>query len=190
MQVHSLFKGHFAFGLLTAFKHAHRIQAKVIQREKKRCRKRTGELKKKKKKLDLRYSWQVMMQIMFRNVVLRVNPSCGGTHAIIPWLNLLYVSNFHCVLFMFLGRLRNALSLLRAGLRERRSEGQPAQGDPGMTSGRPHRARAVKARLVPQHCGVDGAAPVRVLAFVSHLMSIWLLAGNFGDRHLLGGILS
>ena len=50
MQVHSLFKGHFAFGLLTAFKHAHRIQAKVIQREKKRCRKRTGELKKKKKK--------------------------------------------------------------------------------------------------------------------------------------------
>ena len=37
-----------------------------------------------KKKLDLRHSWQVMTQIMFRNVVLRLNPSCGGTHAIIP----------------------------------------------------------------------------------------------------------
>lgn len=30
-----------------AFKHAHRIQAKVIQREKKRCRKRTEEWGKK-----------------------------------------------------------------------------------------------------------------------------------------------
>lgn len=47
MQVHSLFKGNFAFCLLMAFKHAHRIQAKVIQREKKRCRKRTEEWGKK-----------------------------------------------------------------------------------------------------------------------------------------------
>lgn len=130
---------------------------------------------------------------MFRNMVLRVNPSCGGTHAIIPWLNLLYVSNFHCVLHMFLGRIRNALSLLKAGLRECRSEGAAGVGwsrhdTPTVTLRQGSESDAFYNGLQPQHWGMDGAAHVHAPAFVSHLMSLWLLVGNFRDRHLLGGM--
>lgn len=66
-----------------------RIQAKITLREKERWGKRTG----KKRELDLRHSCQVVMQRVFRNVAIKVNPSHGGIHFIIPWLSLLYISN-------------------------------------------------------------------------------------------------
>lgn len=48
-----------------------------------------GDKKKKKKRLDLRHSCQVVMQIVFRNMAVKVNPSLGGIHFKIPWLSLL-----------------------------------------------------------------------------------------------------
>lgn len=50
---------------------------------------RRDKKKKKKKRLDLRHSCQVVMQIVFRNMAIKVNPSLGGIHFKIPWLSLL-----------------------------------------------------------------------------------------------------
>lgn len=155
MQVHSLFEWDLAFCLLTTFKNAHKSQGKVIQREKERLGKRIGE----KKELDLRHSCQVVMKIMFRNMANKVNPSCGGIHFIIPWLSLLYISNFHCFLHMFLGRIRNALCLLRAGWGECRCKraicgGWFWQYSPAVTLGHGDESHDLTHALQPQRWGM------------------------------------
>ena len=140
-----------------------------------------------KKKLDLRHSWQVMTQIMFRNVVLRVNPSCGGTHAIIPWLNLLYVSNFHCVLHMFLGRIRNALTLLKAGLRECRSEGAAGVGwsrhdTPTVTL----RQGSESDALTTGSSHSTGAWMEPLMSMFQHLFLIWWASDSWWETSEIG----
>lgn len=122
-----------------------------------------GETRKEdreKKELDLRHSCQVVMKIMFRNMANKVNPSCGGIHFIIPWLSLLYISNFHCFLHMFLGRIRNALCLLRAGWGECRCKraicgGWFWQYSPAVTLGHGDESHDRSPLFLTMHLGMN-----------------------------------
>lgn len=80
MHVHSLFK----WG--SCFLFAYHIQ-KCTQNSSQSHPEGEGEMKIHdggEGRLDLRHSCQVVMQIMFRNMAIKVNPSCGGIHFKIP----------------------------------------------------------------------------------------------------------
>lgn len=96
---------------------------------------------------------------MCRNVAIKGNSSCGGTHFIIPWLSPLYVSNFHRFLHTFLGRIRSSLSLLRADSGEFRSKGAVCAGwswhdSPAVPMGRGSESDALTNALQAQRWGV------------------------------------
>ena len=84
---------------------------------------------------------------------------------------------FHCFRHMFWGRIRNALSLRRAGLGECRCKGADGAGwfwhDSQSVTLRHSNGRSMEWA----HCN-------HTLTFVPCLMNSWLLVGNFGDMCL------
>lgn len=125
---------------------------------------------------------------MFRNMASKVNPSCGGFHFIIPSLSLLYVSNSHCFLHMFLGRIRNALSRLRWS----RCKGTVCVGwlwrdSPAIALGQDSESDALRNALQSQGLGTEWSSHSLRLAFTSCLWTAGSV-GNLGDTRRVGGI--
>lgn len=177
-----------AFYLLTTFKSACRIQAKAIEREKEVCKKRMGK--------KIAGSEAFMSSCDVNNVQKRGHLSWsfhGGIHLKTPWLNLLYVSNFHCFLSMFLGRIRMHWASSEQVWVRAAAQELFVQGDSDMPALLSHRATAPTAMLFRAHCSPstglwNGGHHSHAPAFVPCLMNSWPLVGNLGEMCLLGGV--